>query len=324
LILTTNLNWFFNPYPPRYDVLVNAYVLYVYNIVSMLAFALFWNKIRDDQFRFYFLISGLILFLSMLLQFLGLETLPFAGDVRHGHEEELSFFGVRYGGYAEDQNYATFGMVIWCIMVFSFYENKFLKVSVFLMAVLGVMISFSKTILIASFLILSFVIAKKLKVFFWFKLGLTILALISVNLVYESLGALGTMSTRFMMWDVALRSSLEGFLLGAGNTSVRCNFEYQGYWHVQCHNSFVAMLHDNGLLVLVMYSFFIWKQYRAGCSYYKVLLGFLLILSFTQELFVFQYPYAILVLVPIMYGVRDRRLHLTKMVIGTNHMIHQN
>ena len=316
LIIISNIMWFFNPYKPNEQILINIIVLYIYNLLAIIVFTLYWRNIDLKIFGYFFLISGFVLFLSLIAQFVGFEDLPFGGDIRHGMEEKLSLFGVRYGGYAEDQNYATFGMIIWYFTVSIFFKNRIFKYLVLLFAIFGIFLSFSKTIIISGLFIYSLFLAKRLHVLKIYLFFMFFLLFITGYLLFEIMETLSTMSTRFLMWKVAFEDFLNSPIIGHGISSVRSNFQHQGYWYVQPHNSFVAMLHDFGIIVLFLYILFFKKLKNfIEDERYLYILGIFFFLSFTQELFVFQYPYFILAIFPIILLKKQNRYYITRIKI---------
>jgi hypothetical protein len=316
LVIISNFKWFFNDYSPNEEVFINALILYTYNFLAIIVFSLYWKSINTKLFGYFFLISGGILWLSLIAQYLGMENLPFASEaVRGGFEEEFSLIGIRFGGYAEDQNYATLGMIFWFILTSIFLEKRILSFIVLILSFVGVMISFSKTILLGAIFILLLFTAKKIKMLLPFIVISVFVLVFSAFYLYELLSTLSTMSTRFVMWEIAFNGFLDNPLLGSGNTSVRSNFLNEGYWYVQPHNSFLAMLHDNGIFILVLYILFFLKSFNVINLKYKFIVLIILFLSFTQELFVFQYPYFALGILPIIVLLKQNNIHTTKIRI---------
>lgn len=315
IIAISNIKWLFNPYFPNEDVRTNIMILYMYNFTAIMVFSLYWNKLNLEIFSKIILFSGFILFLSMIAQVAGIDDLPFAGQVRGSTDDELSLFGFRVGGYAEDQNYATFSMIIWFLVGSIFIKNKTLVSLLFILSFIGILLSFSKTIILATFIILSFIVAKKLKLLVPYVLFSTVFVGFAAIYLFEVMQSLSTMSIRFKMWEVAFESFINNFLFGSGTSSVRSNFLYQGFWYVQPHNSFVALSHDSGIFAVSIYIFIFLMLFKLENIYYKVMLWMLLFLSLTQELFVFQYPYFVLGILPILMLIKQNNIYLTKIRI---------
>ncbi|MGA1941042.1 O-antigen ligase family protein [Arcobacter sp. YIC-310] len=315
IVFLSNSKWYFNPYSPNEDILINVILLYIYNFLAVTIFALYWKKINLKVIGIVVFVSGLILFLSMILQYIGVQELPFARNVRELEEFELSIIGTRIGGYAEDPNYATFSMMLWFVITFILFKNRFLVLFVFLLSFVGVILSFSKTIILASFIILSFFIAKKLKLLIPYTILFISLIAFSAYYIYEIFMTLSTMSTRFKMWEIAFYSFLNNPILGSGVTSVRSNFLFSGNWYVQPHNSFIAILADSGLFAFILFLCFFIKAFSLENKIYIFLVWLLFIFSFSQELFIFQYPYFVLGVLPIIVLLKQNRIYTTKIRI---------
>ena len=315
IVLLSNIKWYFNPYLPNEDIFLNVILLYIYNFLAITIFSLYWEKIDLRVIGIVIVVSGFILLLSMILQYIGVQELPFARNVRELREFELSIIGTRIGGYAEDPNYATFSMILWLVMTFILFKNRFLIIVVFLSSLVGVVLSFSKTIILASFIILSFFIAKKLKLLIPYTILFISLIVFTSYYIYEIFMTLSTMSTRFKMWEIAFYSFLDNPLLGSGVTSVRSNFSFSGNWYVQPHNSFIAILADSGIFAFTLYLLFFIKVLTVENKIYVFLVWLLFIFSFSQELFIFQYPYFVLGILPILVLLKQNRIYTTKIRI---------
>lgn len=300
LLFVSNVNWLTNPYEPDIEVLLSTIVLYSYNILAIIVFALYWQRFNIKVFKFYFLFGGFILFLSLLLQFLGIESLPFEGEIRSGKVEEEAFiFGMRYGGYAEDQNYATIGMVIWIFTGFKFFSKSIIKYVILAFGVLGILLSFSKTIIAVIIILLFYYVSKNVKIQFIYIITLLAFIFTVFGLVFDFLMSLPTIYLRVSMWKAAFYGFLDSPIFGNGISSVRSNFLYRGGWYVQPHNSFLAILVDHGILGFIFFLLLIIRSFNTRDVFYKYLLIVFLAFSCTYELFVFQYPYFIIGILPM-------------------------
>jgi O-antigen ligase len=314
IIAISNIKWYFNPYPPNTEVLSHIIILYTYNLFAILVFSLYWNKINIKLLINIFILSGLVLFLSIFFQYLGVH-LPLAGKLKSAIEDNFSFIGERFGGYAQDQNYATFSMVIWMLGSSIFLKNKFLIYIIYILSVIGILLSFSKTIIISIIIISSIFIAKKLKLLIPYILLIILFIIFTGYYIFEFMTELSTMSIRFRMWQVAFESFLNNPLLGSGISSVRSNFLYQGNWYIQPHNSFIAILADSGIFAFALYLLFFIKALTVENKIYVFLVWLLFIFSFTYELFVLQYPYFVLGILPILVLLKQNRIYTTKIRI---------
>lgn len=315
LVFASNIGWLGNPYNPDSSVLTAVIVLYVYNILAVVVFSLYWQRYDVQLFKYFFLISGFVLFLSLVMQFVGFESLPFQGQVKSGMEEEEAVFGLRYGGYAQDQNYATIGMVIWIFALFLFFKKSLFRIVLLGAGILGILLSFSKTIILIVFLLFFYFIAKYFKLHLIYVLTLMIVGGVLFVSIFDLLMSLPTVSTRFSMWRSALLEFSGSPIIGNGISSVRSNFLYRGGWYVQPHNSFIAILVDHGVLGFGFYVALIILAFRTESLLYKYLLVVFVVFSFTQELFVFQYPYFVIGILPMIINFLNGKMNFVELKI---------
>jgi O-antigen ligase len=315
LVLGSNIGWFANPYSPDTSVMISVIVLYLYNILAIVVFSLYWRRYNLQLFKYFFLVSGLVLFLSLVMQFIGMESLPFQGQIKSGMEEEEAVFGLRYGGYAQDQNYATIGMVIWVFTVFLFFKKSIFRFLVLAAAVLGILLSFSKTIILIVFILVFYFIAKYFRLHLVYVLTMMVVGGLLFVSIFDLLMSLPTISTRVFMWKSAILEFAQSPIFGNGISSVRSNFLYRGGWYVQPHNSFVAILVDHGLLGLTLYITLIIFAFKTESLFYKYLLVVFVVFSFTQELFVFQYPYFLLGILPMIINCLNGKQNFVELRI---------
>ena len=315
LVFASNIGWLGNPYKPDSSVLLSVIVLYVYNILAVFVFSLYWQRYNEKVFRYFFLISGFVLFLSLVMQFVGFESLPFQGQVKSGMEEEEAVFGLRYGGYAQDQNYATIGMVIWIFTTIIFFKKSLFRHIVLAAGILGILLSFSKTIILIVLILIFYFIAKYFRFHQVYVLSLmTVGSLLFVS-IFDLLMSLPTISTRFRMWKLALLEFLGSPIFGNGISSVRSNFLFRGGWYVQPHNSFIAILVDHGIFGLGFYVTLIFFAFKTESLLYKYLLVVFIVFSFTQELFVFQYPYFVIGVLPMIINFLNGNMNFVELKI---------
>ncbi len=314
LVFLSNLSWMFNPFEAKQDIFLSSVILYLYNFIAVIVFALYWERIDQKWIKYFFLISGFILWSSLVLQFLGFEQLPFQGEIKGGMEEEESVLGVRFGGYAQDQNYATFGMVIWGMMSMIFFKNMLKQIVVFLAAT-GIIISFSKTIILVLIFLFFYYLFSKVKLHFVYVAAIILSVSILMVSIFDVLMSLSTVYNRFLMWRAAFEGFIENPILGSGITSVRSNYLYRGGWYVQPHNSYIALLFDNGIISFVLYLVILVRSFRIENRLYRYLIMIFIAFSFSQELFVFQYPYSILGVIPIILNCCYYQIKLTRLEI---------
>jgi O-antigen ligase len=315
IIFLTNIKWLFNYFEPRYEIFTNVIILYIYNFLAISIFALYWKRLDLKLIKIVFFISGVVLLSSIIAQYLGIENLPLSGTIRQMKKFEISVVGTRLGGYAEDPNYASFSMMIWFLVSLILYSSRLVIILVFFMAFVGIIFSFSKTIILALFIVLSFFIAKRIKLLIPYTILFFTVMISSILYLYELFETLSTMSIRFRMWDAAMKLFLESPIIGSGITSVRSNFYYVEGWYVQPHSSYFTLLADNGIFAFILYVLFIFLAFNLKDNRYKLLVGLLFFFSATYELFVFQYPYFVLGILPILVLLKQNRIYTTKIRI---------
>ncbi|MFC3415222.1 O-antigen ligase family protein [Algoriphagus hitonicola] len=304
----------FNPFDVRQDIFISSVILYLYNFIAVIVFALYWERIDQKWIKYFFLVGGFILWSSLVLQFLGFEQLPFQGEVKSGMEEEESVLGIRFGGYAQDQNYATFGMVIWGVMSLIFFKNMIRYVVLFL-ATTGVIISFSKTVILVVIFLIFYYLFSRFKLQFVYVAAIILTVSILLVSIFDVLMSFSTVYNRFLMWRAAYEGFIENPILGSGITSVRSNYLFRGGWYVQPHNSYIALLFDNGIISFILYLVILVRSFRIESSLFHYLIMIFIAFSFSQELFVFQYPYSILGVIPIILNCCYYEINLSRLEI---------
>jgi len=114
------------------------------------------------------------------------------------------------------------------------------------------------------------------------------------------------------MWRTAFNSILDNPILGSGITSVRSNFLYHGGWYIQPHNSYLAIFADSGFFAFILFIIFLKLTFKIPNFYYNYLVGILIFFLFTYELFVCQYPYFVLGILPILILMKQKKIYITK------------
>lgn len=302
LVVFSNVKLIGSPLPIDWQVYKNAVVLYFFNFLTIVSFSLVAKRLTKRDFYLFVNISAIFLLLSILASLAGIDIHGIFGRrVRVGDPEDIySPLGFRVAGYAEDVNYASLCMIIWFYVLVHFKEKKIIigkKLSK-LLAVFGYLVAFSKTIFLAIIYWVGFEISRLIRLRRVYILMTFVLSGFLGFIAYNVLSSIGTMRIRFIMWRAAFQSIEDNPILGLGITGVRANFKASGGWYVQPHNNFIAIAADHGLIALVVYFIFIVNKFYVPKKFY-ILMIFFLLLSVTQDLWVFPYPVFVMFLIPL-------------------------
>lgn len=301
-LFISNFMWIINDLPMNKSDFINMIILSFSNFLSICVFYFYKNHIDLKKVNTYIIISLSILLISMFMIRIGFSLSDIMGGPYTGYyagNDNINFFGerIRYAGYAQDPNYASF--FIWIAMISSnFYtENKIVKSLVIIFSILGICLSASKTIVIA--IIFSVILIPILKIIkdrnpkFESKIlnigVITILSLpyIIVKGMYilDRTFKMGTMSTRLSMWKNAVNLFETSPILGSGITSFRSYFSIQPRgWYVHSHSTVFQLLSETGLLGFILFLIIILYLINMSNKYYKYVLSTFLIFSLTTEL----------------------------------------
>ena len=252
--------------------LINQFILYFSNFLYFIVFLLHKELINIKTIINYFMISMIILLISIIWLVIGKDLSLIYGftDGIYSGFEHFNLFGMnsRFAGYADDPNYACLFSIIGFFLVVQykhFYKKK-KYYSNLLVCFLTYAFSLSKTLTlgIIMILILNF-ITKFMKLNHKFKLLLNIIIMnfiifIPILLVKTNyFSSLTTMSTRISMWKMGIELFFNSFLIGQGLTAFRCvyNQKYFGKWYVQSHSTFIQILSEQGIIGIVLFASYI-------------------------------------------------------------------
>ncbi|MHC5060935.1 MAG: O-antigen ligase family protein [Planctomycetota bacterium] len=306
LLLVSSLQWLHSDLYLNREVFSNIITLYSYNILAAAIMLMYWRFLDVPVvFRSIF-ISGLFLCFSMLLILLNKE-LFFVGSAEAHLQVPVKdpllrniFLDRRIAGYAEDANYAAFSMLLWMLCCFMWTRKSIVKIVVFILAGFGLIVSASKTVFLGLILALLFVFLRRKKL-----LGISIMAgaITTVLLwprIYEILFYLQTMSKRLRVWRVTLNHFWEHPILGSGISSVRSYFFDAGFWYVQPHSTYAALLVDHGIIGFGIFVLFLLKLLRLKNVFYQILLVVFVVFCINFEVLVFPCPVIVMVLLPLL------------------------
>lgn len=251
--------------------LLNECILIINVFVGIIVF--YYNKknVIKEKIYLYVVISTVILSLSIVLVHQGIEFKKIMGseDVKYIYEsindvEQKNIFGedFRTAGYASDPNYATMLLIIGIICTLkSKVIKKLLKIICITLFCYSIGLSFSKTIVLATLIILIYLefikivkvkhsTIKILNTFFIFMVLFVIMILPHLNNFIE---LPQTLTTRFFMWDKANELFLNSPIIGNGLTSFRNYFKLNGGWYVQAHSTYWQIISELGIVGILIY-----------------------------------------------------------------------
>lgn len=301
-IFIVNFMWLKNGLPINKSDFINMIILSFTNFISILVFYLYKNYISFKKINVYLIISLTILLFSIFMLYNGYKLEEIMGGAYTGYYSgngNINFFGqnIRYAGYAQDPNYASFFIWIAMISCIFFTKNKIVKSVVVLFSICGIFLSASKTILIS--IMVSIIVIpimnliknrnKKLEINIW-RIGIVSILIapyvvVKIMQYLDGSFSMDTMSTRLSMWKNATSLFESNFILGNGITSFRSYFSIQPRgWYVHSHSSIFQLLSETGVIGFVLFLLLILYLINISNKYYKYILVTFLIFSLTTEL----------------------------------------
>lgn len=301
-IFLVNFMWLKNGLPINKSDFINMVILSITNLISICVFYIYRNYINFKKVNTNLIISMTILLFSIFMIYNGYKLEEIMGGAYTGHYSgngNINFFGqnIRYAGYAQDPNYASF--FIWITMISSIFysKNKITKLFVVLFSILGICLSASKTVLISILFSIVFIPILKLIKNRNEKLETNILRVSVISMLVspyiivkimqylDSTFNMNTMSTRLSMWKSATNLFESNFLLGNGITSFRSYFSIQPRgWYVHSHSTVFQLLSETGIIGFLLFLILILYLINISNKYYRYILVTFLIFSLTTEL----------------------------------------
>ncbi len=297
-----NFRWINNGLILNQSDFINMTILDMNNIMAILNFALYRDKINKRYIINCITISGVILIISMILVWMG-YTLPqiMGGDYLGYYPgvENLNLFGqeFRVAGYAQDPNYASMFMIILFFTAVYLIESKKLKIIIILSSLLGYALSLSRTISIAVLFACVFIYILRIikvkkealvnKILILFTISVSVMPYISMKLlnIFGNIFSMDTMNTRFYMWENAIKLFENNIIFGNGITSFRSYFstQYMG-WYVHPHSTIFQLLCETGIIGLIIFIILIIYTLMDSNNYIKFIVIIFLVFCLTSEL----------------------------------------
>lgn len=305
----SNIGWLFNKLPINFNQFFIVLVSYIGNFLFYIVFKLYNRYITLDKFGKAMKTSVILLILSMLLVTFGIDIKMFLVSNCQGYVKDLApnFFGgiYRYGGFAEDPNYASL------FLVFGVATNIYLSKKTsnkidyiyLLFSLICFMLSASKTTLVAIVPALIFSIIKPSKFktvlnYLWVP-TMILVPIILVSINFNWFDSIITMMQRFKMWDFALELFLKNPIIGNGFTSFRNYLELSNWWYVQCHSTIFQMLSETGIISIILFSIILTISLLKNNKYLSFIVALFSIYMITTETAYHVYFIFVLAVLPI-------------------------
>lgn len=263
LAILVNVMWHFNGLNINIGPFMVVLVACVYNLMIFLIFNINRHLINWKNISHAILIAGGVLAGSIVALYMGIDLRNY-GSPYLGSSKDISpgfISRLRYGGYAQDPNYASLFMIIWAAVAI-YYLIKYRKtlvwwiyLAVLPLAVFGFLASSSKAILaILPLALILTLLSRYRQLVKVLKIGLLV-AILGATLViafdFIRPNASLTMRGRFGLWRAATSQFRVSPVFGSGLTASRSAAVKQ-QWYVQPHSSVVQILVDMGIVGLVL------------------------------------------------------------------------
>lgn len=256
--LVCNVAWLWSDLQMVEDQFATVVMANVLNLFFWFTIIVFRRLLTWRAVSFGIHVSGVFLFLSMLLVYRGFDLRNGLSDYPGGYSDGISSTPlgmVRYAGFAQDPNFASLFMIIWgTVALFDAWRTR--KIS-FLFAVpfagFGYIMSFSKSILVMLAVAIVFVALNR------FVVGAIAKELALVGLIFGTLlAAFGlinlpteTLQIRTLLWQEPIKWLSQSPIIGNGLTAARSANLEQG-WYLQIHSTVVQTLIELGIVGLLL------------------------------------------------------------------------
>lgn len=255
--LLVNVAWLWNGLSMHQQPFMAVLSACAYHLIVYLLMVINRRYISWRAISCLLLVSGLILLISMLISYAGLDLKMFGSSYPGGYIDRLSsslISPMRYGGYAQDPNYASLFMVIWAATaVYSYVKTRHIwQLLVVPLALFGLLLSASKAILLVLPLAALMAFVRPNKVSASLKYGLLVggfLLTIVAALLNLRVDGVQTLNTRISLWHAATPALEASPIIGNGLTAAR-SAAAETKWYVQSHSSVIQILLDMGILGL--------------------------------------------------------------------------
>ena len=299
----------------------NLAVLHGFNIVALILVIMNKGFLRLDRVAICVCVSGLVLALSQVAVYVGLDISALMKDsstrvmaVDLGQGEHINLFGqpFRVSGFAEDPNYAClFNIVTIAMAAFSWRKSRRLSMLVVVASLVGVSLAWSRTVVFGSLACVLIVAVAKLVPRSEKALCTAfVCALVPVALAlpFLHIDILQTVTTRYTLWLNAYDLLCQSPLFGNGLTSFRSyNALLQNGWYVHPHSSLWETLSEFGLIAFIaliaVYVFAARRVLRKPVLEFVVLIT--IVFSINFDCTYLQISVLILAIIPLSLELRE-------------------
>ncbi|WP_297437723.1 O-antigen ligase [uncultured Clostridium sp.] len=267
-IVLSNISWIWNGVNVDIATFMSLTILNLYNFLSIIVFFIYYNEINTKNIVKNIVFAGFILSISMILTALKIDIYFFASEKARVYSKGVSIIGdFRIAGYAEDPNYASFSMIIMAYIGLKYVDIKKNRYLILLIAIIGYLLSFSKTLLAGVVLISIYKLVLKREYLKGYQKGIEMfiggiimMAPIIVGFFKLNIFKSSTMSQRVDMWSSAMNLFSENPIIGGGLSSSRSFYEMSGRWYVQTHSTFIQVISEHGIIAFCIFSLIIIKM----------------------------------------------------------------
>ncbi len=309
LSFLSNIVWLFNGLEMQKHQFTIIFISYGFNFLSYLVFRLYQKYISVSHLKYAVLFSIFALFYSILIAYMEIDIQKYIMSGCQGFVKDLSpnFLGgiYRYSGYAEDPNYASLFFVlasatyIYCQKL----QNKKINYAYLLLFFLGILLSASKTIMVAIMPAICFILLKNCKFTgFLKKIWIPVIIFIPILFIlsdFKLFHSMITMNQRFHMWEYALDLFKQSPIIGNGFTAFRSYAVTVNWWYVQCHSTIFQMLSETGAISLLLFAIILTKNLLINNKYLTFVTVLFSIYMITTETAYHVYFIFILAILPI-------------------------
>lgn len=287
LSIAVNIMWLFNGLKMRPGPFFVVFSACCYNLGVFLLFNINKHLIQWKKISLMIIFAGCILISSIVVSYLGIDLRQYGSQYVGGYQDISAGFisKLRYGGYAQDPNYASLFMVIWlAVAIYGLVQSRkgwlrWVYLAVVPLAIFGFLASSSKSILAITPLAMIIVLInnKYVKIANFGKsiilLSMFLITLLVAFEIIKPQTSSFTILGRMALWKTAVTQVKVSPIIGSGLTSARSATEKIN-WYIHPHSSIIQILVDMGILGVVL----IFLVFKRNLTFNNRLLVFLTII----------------------------------------------
>lgn len=324
-LLISNISWLWNGLKIDIENIAKENILLFNNLLAIVNINLNKKIISIEFVRKVIIVSGLILFFSILLFQFGFTAEQIGANVNENYiyssNTHYNLYGGKHriGGYAQDPNYATLFLVLSIVTIIQIKSKKIYKCIGILLFVLGIGFTFSKNIIISTCLALLYMavikIIKKDELIIKFN-KILIVSMVLCSFIPIFFGLFEkvmpmTMITRFSMWNSAYDLFCKNIIIGNGITSFRTFYALE-HWYVHAHNTYWQLLSETGILGLILFVKVLYDSMKKSQKSNKFIVLIYMFFCLTNETIALQVTVYILMIVSLDNGQKIKNNSTSK------------